>query len=171
MVLYRNHIPLLGQEEIGNALGLTVPEEDAYLFQSPHLGEQPKAGWGTQIYKEEFSLNTAFSTLDIPLEAELHLIDEYETVEQITTYLVEQQDQDGDILVCYNYGALFDTESTSGHVNVFDSIDTLTNTITLVDPEQKVPKYRHVTTDKLFTAMVSHGADKSAGFWKLSSTH
>lgn len=44
MVMYKNSIPLVSQEDIGNALGLTVPEEDAYLFKSPQTGEKPRAG-------------------------------------------------------------------------------------------------------------------------------
>jgi hypothetical protein len=168
MVMYKNSIPLVSQEDIGNVLGLTVPKEDAYLFKNPRTGERPRAGWGTQIYKDEYSPNVAFQKLQIPLQMELHLIDEFGSVKDVITFLSSQQDDNSDILVCYDYGTLFDTDSTSGHVNVFDGIDIDSQLITLIDPEQKVPKYRVVHAEKLFDAMVVHTKDKSGGFWKLS---
>lgn len=165
--MYKNSIPLMSQEEIGSALGLTLPEEDAFLFENPRLGEMPIAGWGTQIYKAEFSPNAAFKNLGIPLTMELHLIDKFSTADDIENFLVQHEQSDDDLLVCYNYGVLFDTPSNSGHVNVFSSIDTQQRTVTLVDPEQRVPKYRTVSIDRLFEALVAHGTDKSGGFWKL----
>lgn len=168
--MYRKSLPLVSQEEIGNALGHIVPQEDAYLFQNPRLGDMPLAGWGTQIYKEEFSPNQAFRNLGIPLNIGMHLIDEFSNINDITNFLIKHEQLDDDLLVCYNYGALFGTDSNSGHVNVFDSIDIDKITVTLIDPEQRVPKYRTVPLDKLFHALVAHGKDKSGGFWILEQT-
>ena len=168
MVMYKNNIPLIDQETIGNALGLIVPEEDAHLFINPHIGDRPIAGWGTQIDKEEFSPNEAFKKLDIPLSMTTTLIDMFTSSEDIEDYLVRHQANDSDILVCYDYGILFGTDSHTGHVNVFDNYDSQSRTVTLVDPEQRVPKYHHVSVDKLFEALAAHGKEKSGGFWQLA---
>lgn len=167
MIMYKNLIPLMSQEKIGYALGLTVPEDEAYLFENPRLGEMPVAGWGTQIYKEEFTLDTAFKSLSIPFGVSMRLIDDFSSLDEIIDYLVQNEHSDSDVLVCYNYGVLFDTQSNSGHVNVFDSIDSKKRTVTLVDPEQQVPKCRTVSIDKLYEALVVHGSEKSGGFWRI----
>ncbi len=168
MVMYKNNIPLISQELIGNALGLTVPDEDAYLFDDARTGDMPRAGWGTQIYREEFSPNAAFANLKIPLTMQLNLINSFKDVESMSRYLISHEEMNSDILVCYDYGALFDTDSHSGHVNVFDSYDRESGIVQLVDPEQKVPKYRQVKIDKLFDALIAHGNEKSGGFWELT---
>lgn len=167
MVMYKNNFPLLSQEVIGSELGLTVPEEDAYLFENPRTGEMPISGWGTQIHKTEFSPNVAFSNLNIPLEMKLDLIDEFKNVKDIEDYLLKHETANSDILVCYDYGVLFDKDWHGGHVNVFDGYDSLSGIVRLVDPEQNVPKYREVKIDKLYNALAAHGKEKSGGFWLL----
>lgn len=166
--MYKNALPLIDQELIGNALGLTVPEEDAYLFVHPRIGEMPRAGWGTQIYKEEYSPNTAFKNLGIPLTMEMHLIDNFDSIDGVKQYLIDNEMNNSDILVCYDYGVLFNTDSHNGHVNVFDSYDKETHLVLLVDPEQRVSKYRKVPIETLYQAMVTHGKEKSGGFWQLT---
>lgn len=167
MVMYKNGIPLVSQESIGNALGLIVPEEDMYLFDNPKTGEMPISGWGTQIYRSEYSPNSAFKNLNIPLKMKLDLIDSFNTVQDIKEYLMKHQESNSDVLVCYDYGVLFDKDWHGGHVNVFDSFDIATGIVRLVDPEQNVPKYREVSVDKLFDALVTHGIEKSGGFWQI----
>lgn len=168
MVMYKNAIPLISQEEIGNALGLTVPEEDRYLFNNPRTEDMPRAGWGTQIYIDEFNPNVAFRSLGIPLHTELNLINNFSDIESIKSFLIQHENANSDILVCYDYGVLFDTDSHSGHVNVFDSYDQERDIVQLIDPEQRVPKYRKVKLARLFDALVAHGNDKSGGFWELT---
>lgn len=157
------------QETIGNALGLTVPQEDAHLFINPRIGDKPAAGWGTQIDKEDFSPNEAFRKLGIPLSMTTMFIDAFKSVDEVEDYLIKHQNSDSDILVCYDYGALFETDSHSGHVNVFDSYNESNRTVILIDPEQRVPKYHHVSIDKLFDALVAHGKERSGGFWQITS--
>ena len=168
MIMYKNNIPLVSQEVIGNALGLTVPKEDAFLFENPRTGKRPVAGWGTQIYNSEFSPNVAFDNLHIPLSMELHLIDEFNSVEQIGEFLARNEHANADILVCYDYGTLFSTDLHIGHVNVFDSYNQGSGVVRLVDPEQRVPKYRQVKIEKLFSALIAHGNEKSGGFWEFA---
>jgi len=167
IVMYKNNIPLLSQETIGNALGLIVPDEDKYLFDNPRTGEMPISGYGTQIYESEFSPNTAFFNLNIPLEMKLDLIDNFKDVEGIKKYLMQHEAANSDILVCYDYGVLFDKKWHGGHVNVFDSYNDETGIVKLVDPEQNVAKYREVKIEKLFAALIEHGKEKSGGFWQL----
>lgn len=168
IVMYRQGLPLVPAEVLGHHLGIVVPEEDAQLFWKANTGDKPLAGWGTRIYMPEFTLDKAFARLEIPLAVELQLIDEFDGPGQVRDFLERAQENNEDVLVCYQYGALFDTDSTGGHVNVFDRIDG--EEVRLVDPERTVPKWRVVKLEKLFEAMRAHGPEKSAGFWKLRST-
>jgi hypothetical protein len=167
MVVYRHGIPLVSAEALGYELGLTVPEEERELFWNARTGEKPTAGWGTQIGEQQYSPNAAFTRLGIPLSMSLDLIDSFDSIESMMKYLTDAENRGSDILVCYDYGALFDTDSHVGHVNVFDRI--IDGKVRLVDPEQNVPKWRGVEPGALFDAMKRHGAEKSGGFWKLSS--
>lgn len=168
MVMYRLNIPLVPAEQLGHHMGIVVPEEDAGLFWKATTGEMPQSGWGTRIYLPEFSLDTVFNRLNIPLAVEMRLINQFENPAQVREFLEAAQASDEDVLVCYQYGALFDTKSTGGHVNVFDRINE--DDVRLVDPERTVPKWRTVKLDKLFDAMKAHGPEKSGGFWVLKAT-
>jgi hypothetical protein len=169
MVMFKWNLPLIPAEEIGHHLGLVVPKEELQYFWHGTTAEKPpRAGWGTRIYLPEFSLDSAFQRLKIPLRSELNLIDKFPDPASVRQYLERAELEDQDVLVCFDYGALHGTDYHGGHVNVFDRIDG--NHVRLVDPETKVPKWRVVEVDKLFAAMKSHGPGKSGGFWKLVKT-
>ena len=57
MILNRHKITNKGQEDIAYELGLVVPEKDENLFKKARIEEKPIAGYGTQIQKEEYSIN------------------------------------------------------------------------------------------------------------------
>lgn len=165
MVMYRRGIPLVPAELLGYHLGLIVPEEDLPLFWKARSGEKPRAGWGTQISRAEFEPNGAFQRLGIPLTMKLRLIDEFEQAAEVRDYLEQAEQEDKDVLVCYDYGTLFGTGVRNGHINVFDRLTG--GRVRLVDPERTVPKWRVVEVDKLFEAMKAHGPGRSGGFWEL----
>src|SRR4051812_21672916 len=93
MVMYRHGIPLQPAEDIAYALGLTVPEEDVWLFDRVRTGERPSAGWGTQIYKPEFEINKVLGEIKIPLHVDVDT--EIKSVEELKTKLQAVQDADG----------------------------------------------------------------------------
>ena len=168
MVMYKRGIPLIPQEEMAYALGLTVPEKEAYLFAKVRTGKKPSAGWGTQINLPEYEVNRVFPQLDIPLSMVRLSTKDFETPAQLAELLEKVQAQDGDALLCFDYGKLWGLEFTGGHVCVFNSIDK--NVVTIIDPERNVPKIRTVSIDKLFKAMDFHGEHNSTGVWEIEHT-
>jgi hypothetical protein len=156
---------LVPAELLGYELGLIVPEEKLHLYWHARTGEMPRAGWGTQIYRPEFEPNAAFERLKLPLRMHLRLIDMFANTQEMRSYLEQAESEDTDVLACYDYGSLFDTDNHGGHVNVFDRL--LGDEVRLIDPESTVPKWRPVKLDALFGAMKSHGPGKSGGLWEL----
>jgi hypothetical protein len=168
MVMHRNAIPLIAQEEIAYELGLTVPEKDAYLFDKARTGSKPSSGWGTQIQDEKYEPNKIFKKLGVPLSFKQYFIRDLRDEKGLRKILMLIQESDDDALLCFDYGKLWDLETKGGHVCVFSSIER--NDIYLVDPERTVPKHRVVSAVKMFRAMDFHGDSNSAGVWVLSKT-
>ena len=57
MILNRNNIIHNGQVDIACKLGLTVPKEYKTIYPNAIFGSKPTSGYGTQIQKEEYSIN------------------------------------------------------------------------------------------------------------------
>jgi len=165
MVMYRRELPLIEQEVLGFELGLTVPKEDIHMFNKVRTGKKPPAGWGTQISRPEFSIDKALKRLNVPLQARIHTIDYIESAQMLRKFLEDSQAAGGDTLLCFNYGKLWDKDTDSGHVCVFDRIDG--DSVWIIDPGRNAPKHREVPLDKLYEAMVAHGSSKSAGAWEI----
>lgn len=170
MVMYRHGIPLIPAEELGDHLGLIVPEEYSKFFWNIRTGEKPKAGYGTRIGEEEFSLNNAFSKLNIPLKVEFKLINEFSDFSEFEKYLLKVDDE-RDYMVCFSWGILYDEEYLGGHVCLLDKVLGDSDKIRLVDPEVKSSKWEVVDMKKLFDAMKKHGVENMAGFWELEKTN
>lgn len=166
MIMYRHGIPLQSAEDIGYALGLTVPEDDLRLFSEgkARTGERPSAGWGTQIYKPEFEINKVLRSLDIPLHVDVDT--DVTSPQNLRGKLQKVQDADGDALVCFDWGKLWDRDERAGHLSVFDRLDG--EDIWIVDPERNSPKHRKVSLQKLYEAIRFHGPKNSAGVWVIT---
>lgn len=167
MVMYRRNILLVPAELLGYYLGLIIPKKELKLFWNARTGKKPSAGYGTQIDKKEYNPNTAFKKLGIPLQMKLKLIDEFENITSFKNYLETIQEKDKDVIICYDYGTLFNIKSHNGHVCLIDRIYMDKNDIRMIDPWYLVSKWRIVKINKLFKAMKFHGAEKSGGFWEL----
>lgn len=168
MVMYRLHIPLIPQDMLAYEMGLTVPEEDVHLFAKAHIGSKPSAGWGTQIQKKHFHPNTIFPKLGIPLHVEQSFIKDFKDEDGLRDLLLAIQKDNGDALLCFDYGKLWDLPRKGGHVCVFDYIEG--DDVYIIDPEKSVPKYRNTSVKKLFAAMNFHGDDNSTGVWRVLQT-
>lgn len=164
-VMYRRGIPLVAQETLGNALGLTVPETEASHFNRVRTGPKPPAGWGTRISEPEFEINKALSSLAIPLHIELHK--ELRSPEELSEKLNRIQQAQDDALVCFDYGVLWDKNVRGGHVCVVDWI--AEDAVGLIDPLPDAPKFRQTTVEKLFRAIDLHGPDLSCGVWEVKA--
>jgi hypothetical protein len=168
IVMLRHDIPLIPAELIGYYMGLIVPEDGLKYFWNARTGERPPAGFGTQAGNKEYAPNAMFKKLNIPLKITWSLINKFKDIDQFKNYLVEVEKNNNDVLVCYDWGKLFDKpEYQGGHVCVLDRVYVDKDEVRIIDPEYDAPKWRMVKIDKLFEAMKFHGQDKSAGFWEL----
>lgn len=162
MILYRRGIALPEQETIANELGLIVPAEDMYLFAHARTGNRPSSGWGTQIQDERYSMQNLFDKNGWALTFKRY--SDITSAEVVRKKLLEvQASDDMDAMICFDYGVLRGTETSGGHVCVFDRIEG--ETVHMIDPERNVPKRRIATLRQLYTAMDSHGAQNAAGIW------
>lgn len=170
IIMYKLGLPLVPQEELGYHLGLTVPPKDKGLFWNVRVSDKPPtaAGYGTQIQKPEYDPNKAFAKLGIPFKFTYNLIDNFDTAKEVRSYLQDVEQHNQDVIVCFRYGTLYDTDSSNGHASVFDRYLPETDEVRLIDPERTVPKWRVVPLEKLFKAMKEHGADKAGGFWEMA---
>lgn len=167
MVMYKNNLPLISQEDIGYELGLTVPAESAHLFQRVRT-EKPASGlWGTQIGDEKYEINSVLAQLQFPLKVDIKHVDSIGSSEELLELLKQVEQTNGDALVCFKYGKLWGTDSTSGHVCVFDKV--IEGRIILVDPGQETPKLREVEPKELYASMVAHASAVFPGLWIISS--
>lgn len=163
MIMYRRNIPLIPIESLGYALGLTVPEEDAHLFDKVRTGQRPTAGWGTRIYEPEFEINKVLRSLEIPLRVTVDT--SIGSVDELRQKLQAAQDTDGDALLCFDYGVLWNLDIKGGHVCVFHGLDG--DNMWMIDPERSVPKNRKVSLVQLYKAIDFHGPANSCGVWKV----
>jgi hypothetical protein len=166
MIMVRHNIPLVPSELLGSYMKLLVPKNDGYLFWNVKTGKRPKAGYGTQ-FNEKFSANTAFKELHIPLKVDWKLIDQFKNIEEFENYLREVTSRKIDVLVCYDWGTLFDKDMRQGHTCVLDKVDLKKKEVRIIDPEYKTPKWRTIKIEHLYKAMKIHGKENSAGFWEF----
>lgn len=163
MVMYRLDIPLRSQDELGYALGLTVPEDEAHLFERVHIGPRPSSGWGTQIQNPKYEINKALHSLSLPLKVDVDT--DVSSVKDLRAKLRAVQAADGDALVCFNMGKLWDNAPHTGHVTVFDRLDG--DDVWLVDSNS--PKFRRVDIHRLYDAMHYHGPANMGGIWYVTA--
>lgn len=166
MIMYKNGIPLVSAEELGYHLGLIVPPMEERLFYNVRVSEAiPPAGYGTRIYMEEFDPNVAFQKLGIPLILRVENIAEFESSEEVFNVAKKTEEENGDMLFCFNHGALIDDAARDwGHLVLFDRI--IDGQYRIIDPSPTHPKWRLVSPEKMFTAMKKHGEKPTAaGVW------
>jgi len=166
--MYKRGIPLVPQEYLAHHLGLIVPKEQQNLFWAARTGKKPKAGYGTQIEKRQFSPNTVFPKLKIPLTMVYHPAKEL-LLADLAALFIEAEKKDKDLLVCFDVGALTKTKEHGGHVCVFDRFDAKKETVRLIDPASTQPKWRTVAIEDLHRGMSYHW-NKSGGVWEFRST-
>lgn len=160
MVLNRNHIINNGQIDIAYKLGLTVPIEYKQIYPNAIFSDKPQAGYGTQIQKEEFSINNFFTTNSIDLISEYYYISEENEINNFLLNNIEN-----DILVCCHCGTLYDAEHADwGHMLLFENIEN--DNITLLDPSAK-RNFETFSIKKLTEAITIHGKSNGAGFYLI----
>jgi hypothetical protein len=169
MVMLRHNIALQPAELIGYHLGLVLPKKELKYFWNGRTGKRPPAGYGTQV-GAKYSPNAVFRKLKIPLKMSWMLIDKFKDIVDFRKYLEDIEKKDKDIIVCYNWGKLFNKlkQGNHGHVCVLDKVFIKQDEVRIIDPEYYSPKWKIVKIKKLYEAMVFHGKQKSGGFWELN---
>ncbi len=162
MILDRRNILHETQDEIGYELGLIVPKDKAHLFTKVRTGEKPVAGYGTQVDKEEYSINNYFKKNNINLKEKYFFVKD---IPDVKDFIISNIKKNNDIMVCFNNKILYGSGDW-GHVSLIQGIEK--DTVFLVDPEKDVPKIRKVKLDKLISAIEYHGKEKRGGFWLIS---
>lgn len=116
---------------------------------------------------EEFNPNQAFKKLGIPLSLVVTSISNIASAEELLTLLLRAEEDDADILFCFNHGALVDDPTRDwGHLCLFDKM--IDGEIRIIDPSPNHPKWRKVSVEKMFRAMVKHGEKPTAaGLWEI----
>lgn len=168
MVMYKNGIPLVPAEEIGYHLGLIVPPSEESLFYNVRVSDvKPPAGYGARVYMEEFEPNGAFKKLNIPLTLSVKKIAEFGSSEEVFAFMEKAEDENKDMLFCFNHGALIDDKDRDwGHLVLFDRI--IDGQYRIIDPSPTRPKWRTVSPEKMFHAMKIHGEKPTAaGIWEI----
>lgn len=168
MIMYKNGIPLLPQESIAYQLGLAVPDDEKHLFEKTHVRETGRQGWGLQISWKQYSLETCFEKLSIPLRVRYYMSSQIPSIEDLKETLTDLQSEDADILLSFAYEELWGQDGEAGHVCVFDRIEG--DDVWMIDPEQNVPKFRKTTIAQLYAAMKKHGLDAFNGLILLERT-
>lgn len=167
MVMLRHKIPLLPAELMGHYMKLKVSKKDSKYFWNVRTGKRPPVGYGTQL-NEKFSANKMFKKVSIPLKMNWMLIDKFEDINKFKSYLKDfDNSKNKDVLVCYDWGTLFNDDYHGGHVCVLDKVYLDKGELRIIDPEHKAPKWRVVKINKMFKAMKYHGKKKSGGFWEF----
>ncbi len=159
MILNRRKITNNGQVEIACELGLIVPPSYKEIYPNALIGDKPNAGYGTQIQKEEYSLNNYFKNNNFPLVMEYFFIT---SVSKAKRFLLDNSCDD--IIICL-YGEILydDKESTWGHMVLFDNI--LNDIVTIVDSHKN--RYIRIPINKLVLAIKVHGKENGAGFYLI----
>jgi hypothetical protein len=170
IVMYKNNIPLIPAEEIGYYLGLSVPPEFESSFFKARVFDTPpvSSGYGTRIQLAEYEPNQAFKKLGIPLIYSTKLSSQISNADEMIKELISIQDNNDDVLLCFNPGVLYRNEykPLTGHVVVFDRI--IDGKIRFIDPDHKLPKWGYVEPTVLLAAIKAHGDENSGGMWYLS---
>ena len=164
MILYRRGLQLLEQEIIGIDLGLKIPKEELHNFENVSIGKRPPAGWGTRINVKKYNLNGFFKKRGYPLESAYFSV---EDIKSVPRFIANNLKQGNDILICFQYGRLYNVDIKDGHASLIEEIDD--KKIILVDPQAN-KKRRIVNFDDLIESIVLHKRRnvKLGGFWVIS---
>ncbi len=160
MILNRNKISNQGQIDIACNLGLIVPQEYSKIYPNAIIGEKPDAGFGTQIQKEEYSINNFFKKNNINLKEEYHYITEKNDIKK---FLIENKEND--IVICCHAATLYnDPQEDWGHMILFESIKD--DVITILDPSAK-RDYENIDIERLSKSISVHKKENGAGFYLI----
>lgn len=168
MIMLRHNIPLQPAELMAHHMEVVVaPDKKKLFWNLPSLKKRPAAGYGTRL-NENLTADPMFKKLKIPLRMSFKLIDSFKNKDELMKYLHNRTKAGKDTIICYDYGTLFNTGRSNGHVCVLDKVNKNKGEVRFIDPESNVPKWRTVKISKLYRAMKKHGKENMAGCWEIA---
>ena len=165
MVEIRRGVTVFSQDDIGYELGLIVPPEVASQFKKVRTGAEPRAGYGTQTSKNEFSIELFFSRHHPEFNFKRTMPT---TLSEHRQILEQCKSPDADIIICYDSQKLFG-DGDPEHTPLIESYDLSNDCVVIVDPAIGVPKLREASAEKLFDVIRFHELSNIAGFWIVST--
>jgi hypothetical protein len=161
MVLYKNNLPLVSQEQIGAELGLVIPPEAKDAFFNADVRDKPVvgSGYGTRIQDSEFGLDKLIEKQNWPFNFSVELASAFPDETSFIARLKELVAADTDVLVC------FQNDHGTGHICVLDIVGS--DTVRVMDPAQSYPKWRSMSYADIYGRVKAHGDDNYGGIWIL----
>ena len=162
MILYKNGLPLLSQEEIGADLGLVVPSDQKDAFYKPDYRDTPAvaSGFGTRIQEPEYGLDKLIEKHDWRFKLSLELASSFSSQSGLINRLKNLVKEDDDTLIC------FQNDHGTGHICVVDIVDEAI--VRVMDPSQHYPKWRRMSHNEIFDRVTAHGDANFGGLWILT---
>ena len=133
MILKRRNIPTYSQLEIACELGLVVPHHLLSQYPCAKTSEDEK-DWGVHPQAKETSIDLFLKKKGVSL-AFKYIGAHNLPSESVVDFLVDNLRQDNDIIVGYDYAAVFNDGKNVGHVSLIKSVNSIIETVELVDPE------------------------------------
>lgn len=170
MIMLKHNISLISQEVMAYHMHVIVPKKDAKLFWNVRsTGKKIKGGYGTQL-NEDKTAGPMFTKLKIPLEIKWRLIDTFSDFAEFKKYMKMCVAKKRDVIICYKWGTLHNSDFDGGHVSVLDQVYPRKEEVRFIDPGAKAPKWCTVKMRKLYKAMQTHGKENMGGFWEVKKT-
>ena len=157
MILKRRNMSTYAQIDIACILGLVVPPSLLAQYDCAETSETEE-DWGVHPQADGTSIKLFLKIKGVPLA--YRYVDAREIPSDSTLdFLSDNLQHDNDIIVGYDYAATFKEGKNVGHVSLIRSIDSITETVELVDPE-----VTHTVSAPLRD--LSKGVrEKNDGFW------
>jgi len=172
-VLLRRKLPIFSQEEIGNALDLTVPTRHKKLF-GRHVKvsrKMPPHGWGAKTDGHE-ALNAFFKERKIPLRAQHIKHSDLKEPGQ----LIERNIKKGNDVVVITFMGVINKKYRWGHALVVSAIQrglpghSNKTLVTVGDPNFIAPKFYDLPLEKVVKGMSKKHGKAERGLYIISKT-
>ena len=159
MILRRRDFNSYDQLELGNRLGLIVPENLSSKYPGMRTSDDMNQ-WGIPSYNLETSLNKLFSSLDLNLYHRYFPV-HYIPANNFIDFISENIELGNDIMIGFDYLSVYNNGEHVGHTSLISKADSIQNLIWLTDPEYIPENDRPIRCEKLI-----HGMEvKNDGIW------
>lgn len=156
IVMYKLGIPLIPIELLGYYLGLILDKKDKNLFWNARTGKRPGVGYGTQINKKQYEINSVFKKLKIPLKAVSYPIGSFRSKKELISFISSSIKKDNNLIVFLSNDILNGSKNNNGHACVIDKIYPFKDVIRLIDPSAQQAKWREFKINKFIKAVEMH---------------